>query len=336
MTMKKILNLSKKIGRLLVRIWKGLALALGSLLLFLMLVIIVFIIAVDGSGSSWEAKTTLRKGSEQQIAYVKLYGEIVQMSDDSLLGFNPFVITPSRARRVFSHLEKADPVKAVVIEINSPGGSVAASEEVYQQIKKLAQVKPVVVHFADVAASGGYYIALPADKIVANIPSLTGSIGVIAFNPNLSGLYDKLGIQIETYQTGPYKDLGSPNRSATQAEKEIMDSVIADSYQLFVDRIVQERGLEEEQVLALADGRIYSGQQAVDNGLVDEIGDLDHAFNLARQLAELDDPSIIEYQTGPGIWAGLLSSSSLQLPLTANLTQDIMPPKMGLYYLWRN
>lgn len=330
--MKKLKKVAKNLGAWLVKAWLTVAKIVGSLVLGLVLLIVLAVIFTPNNSSSSKLKSRIiQSGGENQIAFVQLNGEIVQFSDDSLLGFNPFVITPNRTRDLFSELATDEQVKAVVIKLNSPGGSVVASDEIYQQLKKLQQAKPIVMLFGDVAASGGYYIAAAADKIVASPASLTGSIGVIMLSPNFSGLYDKLGVEITTFKSGQYKDLGSPNRSISEAEAEILQSLIDDSYQLFIDRIEAGRDLNRDKILELADGRVYSGLQARQNGLVDQVGGVDEAVQLAAQLAEIDQPTVVEFSSHGGFWDSILSS---RLTLFSPLGTTQLMPRSGLYYLW--
>lgn len=313
--------------------WKNAALFLGSVLLFFIILIIIMARSIGDLSTPEVSQRLIYRGTDQQIAYVRLTGEIRSQSDDSLLGFNPYMINPMRVRSLFSGLAEENDVKVVVVEINSPGGSVAASEEVYQQMKKLSEVKPLIVYLGETAASGGYYIALPAETIVASVPTITGSIGVMVLDPDLSGLYEKIGVRVATYKSGKFKDIGSFDRPSTEEEIKIFESIIDDSYQLFLDRITERRDLSRKEAETLADGRIYSGIQAKNNGLIDELGNLDEVFELATERAELTNPSIIEYSygTGPlGSWLGMTGRGVLP----AGMLELGESYRMGMYYLW--
>lgn len=185
---------------------------------------------------------------------------------------------------------KEDPdVAAVVLRINSPGGTPAGSQEVYNEVLRVREAgKPVVVSFADMAASGGYLVACAADEIVANPSSITGSIGVIIEVTNLTELYDKLGIATDTVKSGVHKDMGSVTRPLGEDEREILQSMVDDIYEQFVQIVVQGRGLDEENVRELADGRIYTGRQALELGLVDRLGDMTDAVDAAGALAGIE------------------------------------------------
>jgi protease-4 len=165
-------------------------------------------------------------------------------------------------------------IKAVILRINSPGGSVAATQEVYEAVKRLkAAGKVVVASFGDVAASGAYYIASAADKIVANPGTLTGSIGVVISGYQFSGIMEEYGIAVNVIKSGDYKDIMSPYRPMTDGEKRIMQSIVMDTWRQFVDSVAEGRKMDVGKVEKLADGRIYGAIQALDAGLIDELGD---------------------------------------------------------------
>lgn len=197
-------------------------------------------------------------------------------------------------------------IKAVVIRLNSPGGTAAAAQEISAEVERLKQSgKKVVASMGDTAASGAYWIAAGADKIVANPGTLTGSIGVIIQLHNLQGLFGKLGVEQETFKSGPHKDMGSPLRQLTREERAIFQSMIDDIYNQFVDVVAKGRHKDAAEIKPLADGRIFTGNQAKELGLVDELGDLHHALMLAGELAGIpDEPAVVDL--GPkNIWRDL-------------------------------
>jgi protease-4 len=187
-------------------------------------------------------------------------------------------------------------IKAVVLRINSPGGSAAASQEIFQEVMKLRKArKPVVASMGDVAASGGYYVAAAADKIMANGSTMTGSIGVIMEFMNLQGLYEKLGLGAVTIKSGRFKDIGSATRPLTQDERQLLQAMIDDVYDQFVTDVVAGRKiLSREEVRRLADGRIFTGRQAQKLKLVDELGNLQDAFALAGKMAGIAGRPAVE------------------------------------------
>jgi protease-4 len=187
-------------------------------------------------------------------------------------------------------------VKAIVLDINSPGGSIGAVQEIYSQIKKIKEKykKPFVAHFGDVSASGGYYIACACDKIVANNGSITGSIGVIFSFMQGDELFKKIGIKNNVIKSGKFKDIGSFAREMTKEEREILQAMIDDTYNTFIEVVSQGRNIPKEKVKEIADGRIFTGKQALSVGLVDKIGDLYDALNEAGKLCGLgENPSFI-------------------------------------------
>lgn len=188
-------------------------------------------------------------------------------------------------------------VKAVILRVNSPGGSAAASQEVGVEIKKLrAKGKIVVTSMGDVAASGGYWLAACTDKIYANSTTMTGSIGVYVPYANWEELYKKIGIYQEKIKSGPHKDILSPERTMTEDERAIVQVMVDDIYNEFVNVVAEGRKMDKEQVRKLADGRIYTGNQAKQLGLVDELGNLYDAIDGTAKLAGISGkPEIKEY-----------------------------------------
>lgn len=184
-------------------------------------------------------------------------------------------------------------IKAIVLRIDSPGGSVAPSQEIHDAVKKTAEIKPVVVSMGSVAASGGYYIAVAGQKIVANPGTMTGSIGVIMEFANYEELLKKIGWQNIVVKSGRFKDIGSPNRPMSAADRQLLQAMIDDVQSQFVDAVAQGRNLSPEEVKEVADGRIMTGRQALAAGLVDELGGLETAIDLAADLAGIVDPKVV-------------------------------------------
>mgnify|MGYP006282380803 CR=1 FL=1 len=328
-------SILKTIVQSLVWIWVTLSKLIGSLFLVILILVVVVGVLISNQQQAldqFQSQVINQAGSEQ-VAVVELNGEIVSYAEQGLLSFDPFVITPSRTQQLFKQLEQEPAVKAVLLKVNSPGGSVVASEEIYQQIKQLSQAKPVVAYMVDAAASGGYYILAPATKIVANQATITGSVGVIAFSPDVSGLYEKLGVTVNTYKTGQYKDMGSPHRPETDAEREIYQQVLTDSFDLFIKRIKQERDISSQNLELISDGRIFSGLRAKELGLVDQVGSSVDALNLAIELSGTADPSVVKYNFGRGVFTGLISSKLNSWSLIS--PASLMPERRGAYFLWQ-
>lgn len=178
-------------------------------------------------------------------------------------------------------------VKGVLLRINSPGGTVAASQELYAAVRAVREKgKPVVASLADVAASGGYYLASGCNKIVANSGTLTGSIGVIMHLLNLQEIEKKIGVQPFVVKSGAFKDIGSADRPITQEEKSILQDIIMDSYDQFISAVAEGRHLPKEEVKKIADGRIYSGRQAYKVKLVDQLGTYEDALKLVQKMSK--------------------------------------------------
>lgn len=189
---------------------------------------------------------------------------------------------------------KDSSVKAVVLRIESPGGGVAPSQEIYEEVRKLSKTKPVVVSMGAVAASGGYYISSAATKIYANPGTITGSIGVIMEIPNLKGLLDKVGIKTEVIKSGKHKDLASVFRGIGEEERKILQRVLDDVHQQFIEAVAEGRGLPYEKVREIADGRIFTGRQAKELGLVDNLGNLQDAIMEAARLGGIKgEPRVV-------------------------------------------
>ncbi|SDE23149.1 Putative signal peptide peptidase SppA [Sporomusa acidovorans DSM 3132] len=188
-------------------------------------------------------------------------------------------------------------VKAIVLRINSPGGTVPASQEVGEELKKVrAAGKPVITSMADMAASGGYWLAACTDKIYANPSTITGSLGVYMPYSNWEELYKKIGVRQEKIKSGPHKDILSPDRPLTEEERAIIQVMVDDMYNQFVEVIAEGRHLDPATVRELADGRIYTGRQAKEFGLVDELGNMYDAIDGAAALVGIQGkPEIIEY-----------------------------------------
>ncbi len=183
---------------------------------------------------------------------------------------------------------RADGIKAVVVRIDSPGGAVGASQELFMAIQRLSQEKPVVASMGSVAASGGFYAAIGAEKIVAAPGTLTGSMGVIIKFANLEQIFEKIGYQSQVVKSGEFKDMGSPDRALTDAEVALLQDLINSVHSQFVGDIAESRALSIEEVKKIADGRIFSGEQAKEYGLIDELGNFHDAVRLAARLASMD------------------------------------------------
>ena len=188
-------------------------------------------------------------------------------------------------------------VKAILLRIDSPGGAVAPSQEIYEEVRKIRDEgkKKIVTSMGSVAASGGYYIASVSDKIVANPGSITGSIGVIMELANVSGLMKKVGVESVIIKSGKYKDIGSVFRAMTKEERDLLQGLMDDVHDQFIEAVAVGRDIEKEQLIPIADGRVFTGRQARELGLVDEIGNMQDAIRITADMVGIvGEPSILE------------------------------------------
>jgi protease-4 len=194
-------------------------------------------------------------------------------------------------------LQDDENVKAVVLRVNSPGGSAFVSEQIWRQVVELQKTKPLVVSMGNVAASGGYYIACAANKIVAEENTLTGSIGIFGLFPNTSGLFEKLALTTDVVKTNTYSDMGDPSRPMTDDEQALIQSNIERGYEVFLTRCAQGRKMSIEAIDSIGQGRVWTGRQAYELGLVDELGGIDRAIELAVELSGIVNYSIVNVST---------------------------------------
>lgn len=211
-------------------------------------------------------------------------------------------------------------IKAVVLRLNTPGGTAAASQEIALEVSRLRRGgKHVVASMGDMAASGGYWIASQCDRIVASPGTITGSIGVIMETTDLQGLYDKLGVDSRVFKSGAHKDMGSSTRDITPEEQKIFQDMVDEMYEQFVATVSSGRGLDPARVRRLADGRVFTGRQALEHGLVDELGNYYDAIKIAAGMAGIrGEPEVVELNPGRGWWEALgqvkLGFSELRSP----------------------
>jgi protease IV len=207
-------------------------------------------------------------------------------------------ITDVMSRQIVKQLDRwsqTSTIKAVILQINSPGGGVAASQEIYDAVLRFkGEDKPVVADMSSVAASGGYYVACAADRIVANPGTVTGSIGVIFQFHTFKNLMDKVGVGTETIKSGEMKDVGTYARPMTDKEHQMLQAVVMDTYDQFVGVVAKGRGMEAEEVRKIADGSVFTGRQALGLGLVDTLGGFHEAVQIAADMAKLKgEPSLV-------------------------------------------
>ena len=247
------------------------------------------------------------------VALINAEGEITASdSGGNFFGGDMVVSSPQLCDDLYDIAED-DTIKAVVLRVNSPGGSAAGSDEIYHAIRAVQKAgKPVVVSMGDVAASGGYYISAPADYIFANGATLTGSIGVIFQLMNFEGLAKKVGVDDVTLHAGKYKDIGNPFRQMTPEEKQILTALLTDVHDQFIKAVAEGRSkkMSEDEVRKIATGQIWTGHTAVAVGLVDEVGGLRAAEEKAKSLAHLSPETEVTEYGGSGFWDTLFSSKA--------------------------
>jgi protease-4 len=279
---------------------------------------------------------------DAKILLMDLSGFLTDDLGSGGLGLGPAPPRVPLLVRVREELEKAAEdrkIKAVVLKINSPGGTVTASDIIYHELRDFrGRTKlPMVAVMMDVAASGGYYVALAADTIVAHPTSVTGSIGVIMVSVNADGLLQKIGVSAATIKSGPYKDMGSPLRALTPEERAIFQTVIDDLYGQFVAKVAERRKLAPDTAKQLADGRIYTAQQALADKLVDRIGYIPDALDLARKAAGVEEARTIVYQRPRDYratyYAGSKGDGDVEIPF-ARLAAMVTSGPRFLYLWW--
>jgi protease-4 len=287
-------------------------------------VIIITVIVLAVLAAILVPLTLIPRPVADKIAVISLSGTITS-GDSSLLSGS--TITPDLVRGYLTKAENDKAVKAIVFRIESPGGEIEPCQEILLDIERIKETKsiPIVVSMGGQAASGGYYISTKADKIVAMPTTQTGSIGVIYSVINIEELLEKLGIQIEIFKGGKYKDMYWGFRELTPEEEEIMQAMVDEYYEQFIDVVAEGRELSKEEVRNLATGQTYSGTKAKQLGLVDELGDLDTAINSALELAGIES-AIVEYYEPPRftIWSLLGFVDAIKTRLSGLSAQDMI------------
>ena len=272
-------------------------------------------------------------------------GKVLLIDLSGVLAEEPIITLESRPQvpllaRVREELEKAeadDQVRAVVLRINSPGGTVTASDVLFHEITRFKERRkvPVVASILDVGASGGYYVALAADRIFAHPTTVTGSIGVLMLTVNASGLLEKIGVSASYVTSGAFKDMGSPFRALRPEERALFQDLIDGFYGRFVGLVAQSRKIDEARVRAFADGRIYTAGEALSLGLIDQVGYLEDAIAVARSAAGLTEARVVIYHR-PRQYRATIYSSTDAPPVSASLPDLARMVVSGprFLYLW--
>jgi protease-4 len=252
--------------------------------------------------------SALRYESQPKVGLIRIEGTITDYLD-----------TVS----IISEATKDESIKAVVIDVDSPGGAVGASQEIYRAIEKLREKKPVVVSMGNVAASGGYYISAPANVIYANPGTITGSIGVIIQHVDVSEILNKFGVKVNTIKSGANKDILYPTKPLLPEQKALLEKTVMDVYDQFLDAIVRYRPIKKDVLKNYADGRVFSGNEAKALGLVDKIGNIQDAISEAKKLGKLkEDALVIELKPKKPLLDELMNSKF-----------GMEKVKSGIYYM---
>lgn len=264
------------------------------------------------------------------LVLIEVEGQIVSGRSSSFL--DPGFAASENILNQIKMAEENPDVKAIFLKVNSPGGSVVASDQIYQALKR--SDKPIVVLMGDLAASGGYYISMAADYIFANPNTLTGSIGVISTFPNAEELFEKVGVEFNVFTSGESKDFGSLFREMTPEEKQYWQEIIDETHNNFINIVAEGREMDEDQVRPLADGRIFTGEDALELELVDELGYEPDAIEKAAQLAGIPgEPRVIRYSGSTSLLSLLEGVGNLQQGgLPQPILERILFPK--LEFLW--
>lgn len=269
-------------------------------------------------------RNTPKDKSGKIVAIYYASGEITDYAGSSA---SEEGIVGSKMIKDLRKLKDDDDVKAVVLRVNSPGGSAFASEQIWHAVKELKAKKPVIVSMGDYAASGGYYISCVADSIVAEPTTLTGSIGIFGMIPNVKELSEKIGLNYDVVKTNKFSDFGNIMRPFNQDEKTLMQMMIAEGYDTFISRCAEGRSMTKEAIEKIAEGRVWTGETAKELGLVDELGGIDKALDIAVAKAGIDSYTVISYPKKQDFLSSLLETKS-----TNYVESQLLKSNMGEYY----
>ncbi|MCM3215070.1 signal peptide peptidase SppA [Niallia taxi] len=296
---------------------------------------------IMASGNEEFTEDTLEDGNEfNKIAVLEVDGTIQDTGDTqsilSSAGYNHKAFM-----KKLDKVKNDSSVKGIILKVNSPGGGVVESAEIHDKIVEIQEEakKPVYVSMGSMAASGGYYISAPADKIFASPETLTGSLGVIMSGYNFEGLAEKYGVEFVTIKSGPYKDIMSSTREMTDKERDILQTMIDNSYDGFVKVIADGRGLKENEVRKIADGRIYDGRQAKDLNLIDDFGYLDDVINSMKTDNNWKDAMVVSYSDSGGFASmfgmtakSLLSGEEKEMANILKIATNANSPRLMYLY----
>jgi len=274
------------------------------------------------ASSSGFTEEIIESGSDlKKIAVLDVNGTIQDTGDATSL-FSADGYNHQSFMQMLNQVKDDSTIKGVVIKVNSPGGTVVESAQIHDKIKQIQAEtkKPVYISMGSMAASGGYYISAPADKIFASPETLTGSLGVIMQSINYAGLAEKYGVDFVTIKSGPYKDIMSPSREMTEEERKILQSMIDNSYEGFVKVISEGRNMPANRVKEIADGRVYDGRQAKEINLIDEFGYTEDVIKALKKDHNLEGAKVVKYTDSLGF--GSMFKMSAQKIVGSNIEMD--------------
>lgn len=276
---------------------------------------------------------------DKKVLLMDISGVITSEERGDTFGLRAEESTVARVEAELEHADDDEDVVAVVLRINSPGGTVTGSDIIYDRLMrfKAESGTPILVQMMDVTASGGYYAALAGDEIIASPTTVTGSIGVIFTSVSLQGLLDKIGVQNQTVASGKMKDIGSPLRMMTPAERQVLESLVGDMQERFVGLVRTRRpDLTDQMNAQMVDGRVFSAEQALAGGLVDDIGYLDGTIERAKQRAGVREAKVIRYRRPEEYADSLYSRASFGPPQLnlLNVNLDALSRTPNFLYLW--
>ncbi len=308
--------------------------------------IIVSALGEGGTGSSPSsvAHDEFSFGDDQAAASflrVPVIGVISAEAEENLLGVRKLSL-PESVMMLLDHAREDAGIDGLLLDIDSPGGAVDPSDVIFHELRRFTEDtgKPVVARMNGMAASGGFYIAMGATKIMAHPSCLTGSIGVIIQSWNGTGMLEKLGLELITLTSGPNKDLLNPGKPMSDEHREIIQGIVDDAYDSFVGAVTTGRGLDESLVRELADGRIYTARQALELELIDAVGYEEDLLAMLREVAGVESVEVLDHKLPSPLWEmlemGMSSFADRLRPgaeLEARVNEHVLDP--GLYYLWR-
>jgi len=316
----------------------------ASLLLCLPLVLLSACInispSVFGTGSQQLKEVELGGQGEHKVLMIVVEGSITSFDSRSILGGSPNTVDD--VRRQLDRARRDNDISAVILRVNSPGGGATASDTIFHEIERFKEDTgiPVVAFFQDVAASGGYYISMAADRIVAQPTTITGSIGVISSFVTVTGLMEKIGVKAEIFRSGDMKGTGLPLRDFTDDERVLAQEMTMQFYDVFISRVVAGRpNLSEERIRELADGRVYMAPLALEHGLIDQIGYFEDAFQTALEVADIDSAKLVNYSVvssdaNRSIYTRPRTDASMDGSFKLADSMGMLRSGASFYYLW--